>query len=397
MKVNVVDAICGAGKSTSLINMINETNDNNVKYLYITPFLSEVERIKISCYKKHFKEPRIIKNRNKLMSIKELLKKGENIVSTHALFKKFTPEIINLIKKQNYILIMDEVADVVKTISITPDDLKTIMDKYVEITEDNILRWTVEEYEGKFEGYKEMIKNNRVQASIDRKGKAHALVQFFPIEIFQAFKEVYLLTYMFNCQIQKYYFDIYHTEYIYWYIKDFHLTKEKQEYNEKEIKNLIKVCNISKLNAIGENRSSLSVSWFESSTDKEIEKLKNNIYNFFRNIVDLPSGKILWTTFKESKEKLKGKGYAKSFVPLNIRATNNYIDRVAIAYISNRYLNPLIKNFFINNHVSVNEDDFALSELIQLIFRSAIRNKKEILIYLPSKRMRDILQKWLDN
>ena len=32
MKVNVVDAICGAGKSTSLINMINETNDNNVKY-----------------------------------------------------------------------------------------------------------------------------------------------------------------------------------------------------------------------------------------------------------------------------------------------------------------------------------------------------------------------------
>ena len=75
MKVNVVDAICGAGKSTSLINMINETNDNNVKYLYITPFLSEVERIKISCYKKHFKEPRIIKNRNKLMSIKELLKK----------------------------------------------------------------------------------------------------------------------------------------------------------------------------------------------------------------------------------------------------------------------------------------------------------------------------------
>ena len=387
MKVNVVDAICGAGKSTSLINMINENSDDSVKYLYITPFLSEVERIKISCYKKHFKEPRIVKNKNKLMSIKELLKKGENIVSTHALFKKFTPEIISLIKEQNYILIMDEVADVVKTISITPDDLKTIMDKYVEITDNNILRWTEEEYEGKFEGYKEMIKNNRVQASIDRKGKAHSLVQFFPIEIFQAFKEVYLLTYMFNCQIQKYYF----------YIKNRHLTRDKQEYNEKEIKSLIKICNVPKLNDIGEKRSSLSVSWFETAKEKDIEKLKNNIYNFFRNIVDLPSGKTLWTTFKESKERLKGKGYAKSFVPLNIRATNNYIDRVAIAYISNRYLNPLIKSFFINNHISVNEDNFALSELIQLIFRSAIRNKKEILIYLPSKRMRGILQRWLDN
>ena len=397
MKINVVDAICGVGKSTSLINMINETDDNNIKYLYITPFLSEVERVKISCYKRHFKEPRIAKNKNKLMSIKDLLKKGENIVSTHALFKKFTPEIINLVKKQNYVLIMDEVADVVKTINITPDDLKTIIDKYVEIKEDNILEWMVDEYEGKFEGYKEMIKNNRVQASIDKKGRAHALVQFFPIEIFQSFKEIYLLTYMFNCQIQKYYFDIYHTEYIYWYVKDFHLTKDKQEYNEKEIKNLIKICNISKLNNMGEKRSNLSVSWFQTTPEKDIEKLKNNVYNFFRNIVDLPSGKTLWTTFKESKGKLKGKGYAKSFAPLNIRATNNYIDRVAIAYIANRYLNPLIKNFFTNNNVMVNEDDFALSELIQFIFRSAIRNKKEILIYLPSKRMRNILQKWLDN
>lgn len=396
MKVNVVDAICGVGKSTSLINMINE-DSNDTKYLYITPFLTEVERVKISCYKKCFKEPKIMKNKNKLKSIRELLKKGENIVSTHALFKKFTPEIIKLIKQQGYILIMDEVADVVKTISITPDDLNTIIDKYVDIIDNNMLVWKVDEYEGKFEGYKEMIKNNKVQASIDKKGNVHALVQFFPIEIFQSFKEIFLLTYMFDCQVQKYYFDIYKTEYVYWYVKDFHLTQEKQEYNEKEIKNLIKIYDAPKLNDIGEKRSALSVSWFETTKKSDIQKLKNNIYNFFRNIVDMPSNKILWTTFKEAKVSIKGKGYAKSFIPLNIRATNNYIDRIAIAYAANRYLNPLIKSFFTNNHIVVKEDDFALSELIQFIFRSAIRTKKEILIYLPSNRMRNILKKWLDN
>lgn len=396
MKVNVVDAICGVGKSTSLINMINE-DSNDTKYLYITPFLTEVERVKISCYKKCFKEPKIMKNKNKLKSIRELLKKGENIVSTHALFKKFTPEIIELIKQQGYILIMDEVADVVKTISITSDDLNTIIDKYVDIIDNNMLVWKVDEYEGKFEGYKEMIKNNKVQASIDKKGNVHALVQFFPIEIFQSFKEIFLLTYMFDCQVQKYYFDIYKTEYVYWYVKDFHLTQEKQEYNEKEIKNLIKIYDAPKLNDIGEKRSALSVSWFETTKKSDIQKLKNNIYNFFRNIVDMPSNKILWTTFKEAKVSIKGKGYAKSFIPLNIRATNNYIDRVAIAYAANRYLNPLIKSFFTNNHIVVKEDDFALSELIQFIFRSAIRTKKEILIYLPSNRMRNILKKWLDN
>lgn len=396
MMVNVIDAICGAGKSTSLINMINEDESNN-KYLYITPFLTEVERIKVSCYQKKFKEPKIGKNKNKLKSIKELFQNGENIVSTHALFKKITPEIIELIKKQNYILVMDEVADVVKTINITPDDLKTIIDKYVEIQEDNILKWTANEYEGKFEGYKELIKNNRVQAFINKNKKVNSLIQFFPIEIFQAFKQIYLLTYMFDCQIQKFYFDIYKTEYKYWYIKDFHLVKEKQEYNEKEIKKLIKICDIYKLNKIGNEKSALSVTWFENATENDLQKLKNNTYNFFRNIVDLHSNKVLWTTFKESRDAIKGKGYAKSFISLNIRATNQFLDRIAIAYLANRYLNPLIKNFFSNNKIEINDDKFALSELIQFIFRSAIRNDKEILVYLPSKRMRKILQEWIDS
>ena len=240
MKINIVDAICGTGKSTSLINMINEDNSNN-KYLYITPFLTEVERIKISCYQKHFREPKIGPGKNKLKSIKELFKKGENIVSTHALFRKITPEIIEIIKKQNYILIMDEVADVLDTLDITSDDLKTIIDKYVSLDENNILKWTAETYEGKFSGYKEIIENNRVVAAKDEKGKINSLIKFFPIEIFKSFKEMYLLTYMFDCQVQKYYFDMYNVKYKYWYIKDFHLTEEVQQYNERAIKNLIKI------------------------------------------------------------------------------------------------------------------------------------------------------------
>ena len=52
---------------------------------------------------------------------------------------------------------------------------------------------------------------------------------------------------------------------------------------------------------------------------------------------------------------------------------------------------------FIKNDIEINDDKFALSELVQFIFRSAIRNGKEILIYLPSKRMRNILQDWINN
>ena len=44
-----------------------------------------------------------------------------------------------------------------------------------------------------------------------------------------------------------------------------------------------------------------------------------------------------------------------------------------------------------------NEDIWALSELIQWLFRSAIREEKEVNLYMPSSRMRSLLKDWLDS
>ena len=51
MEINVIDAGCGVGKTTAMINLINQSEDNE-RFLYITPFLTEVERIKKSCKNK---------------------------------------------------------------------------------------------------------------------------------------------------------------------------------------------------------------------------------------------------------------------------------------------------------------------------------------------------------
>lgn len=40
---------------------------------------------------------------------------------------------------------------------------------------------------------------------------------------------------------------------------------------------------------------------------------------------------------------------------------------------------------------------YALSILIQWVFRSAIRNGKKIKIYIPSERMRYLLKEWIQN
>lgn len=55
----------------------------------------------------------------------------------------------------------------------------------------------------------------------------------------------------------------------------------------------------------------------------------------------------------------------------------------------------MILKFFRSKDVKVDENTFALSELIQWIFRSQLRDGKKINIYIPSKRMRNLLENWL--
>lgn len=43
MKVKVCDALCGAGKTVSCINMMN--SDTEHKYIFVTPYLNEVNKL----------------------------------------------------------------------------------------------------------------------------------------------------------------------------------------------------------------------------------------------------------------------------------------------------------------------------------------------------------------
>lgn len=103
MKINVIDSIMGSGKTSAMINAIKRSS-NKCKFMFITPYLTEVERVKEQCKDKNFKSPKAIDG-SKTNGIKKLLINGDNIVSTHALFHQFDEEIFELIKVKEYILI----------------------------------------------------------------------------------------------------------------------------------------------------------------------------------------------------------------------------------------------------------------------------------------------------
>lgn len=396
MTINIVDAGCGIGKTTALINKINNDTSEQ-RYIYITPFLSEIERIKAHCPNKNFMVPEKIKGA-KYNDIVNLIKNGENIITTHALFKYFTIDIIEEIYKHNYILVMDEVAEVIEEVVISKSDLKILKENYVLIDPNTkLLYWKDKNYNGKFNDYKRMINMKSIYAYTDRQGKIVSLIWMFPYQIFQAFKQIYILTYMFDGQIQKKYFDYFSTKYAYLYVKDFNLTYQIQKYDYQKNRSLINVCENKKYNQIGEDKTSLSLTWFENNK-KDLDELKKSIYNFFRSYAKAPTKKTMWTTFKKYKKYVQSKGSIKNFTSINCRATNIYSDRTAVAYIGNRYLKPTIKKFLISQKINISkdfEDRYALSELIQFIYRSAIRNNKPIHVYVPSQRMRELLLKWL--
>lgn len=396
ISVNIVDEVMGSGKTSAAIDFINDS-DEDIHFLYITPYLTEVDRIIDKCPGKRFKQPD--KKGSKLESIKQLFEKKENIVSTHALFRYFDEEIIDIAYNNNYVLIMDEVAEVIEQYYISRDDLNGILNKYAHVDEEtHLLVWDYQEYRGKFEEIKKLCNINSITVHNNT-----AMLWLFPITTFRAFKQTYILTYMFKAQTQSYYYDYYHIQYNRLYVKNengkYQFTTDPVEVCSKyDYRKLINICDKEKLNAIGEKPYALSKAWYERNQNNSlIKQLKNNTTNYFKNIVKANSDSNLWTTFKDYQKIMSGAGYARGFVPSNMRATNEYMDRDNVAYLVNKFFNPYIKQFFVINGIEVAEDAYAVSEMLQFIWRSAIRRGRPINLYIPSKRMRDLLVDWIKN
>ena len=103
--ITVLDDFMGKGKTSFAIQFINGHRD--LSYVYCTPFLDEVERIRQCCPDANFLAPTYASGR-KIDDFNSLLMEGANIVVTHSTFTNATDETIDYLRDSNYVLIMDE-------------------------------------------------------------------------------------------------------------------------------------------------------------------------------------------------------------------------------------------------------------------------------------------------
>jgi hypothetical protein len=404
-KITVVDSIMGSGKTSWAIQYMNDASPNE-KFIYITPFLAEVKRIKDNVKGRKFEEPN---NANeygrKMASLKDLIVKGYDITSTHSLFQTADDELIELLTDSGYTLILDEVMDCVEPVNVKASDIKKLEASGDIRVINNAVEWTGDPHDDS--RYKDIRLLAQAGNLYYHRGKF--LVWAFPSQVFNAFENVMVMTYLFRGQMQRYYFDLFEFEYEYKAVKQIGERYELTEYdankeNREEVFKLIDIYE-GKMNDIGARRNALSSSYLSRSDAEVMKEIRNNLCNYFQNIVGAKKSDVFYSTLKKVESNIMPNRYREPkkkkqndkkqiVIPLNARATNDYADRWAIAYIFNRYVNPHINSFFQDNAVTIEEDLLAVSDLLQWIWRSRIRNIQPINLYLPSSRMRSLLKAW---
>ena len=383
----------GRGKSSAAIRYMKDSAGSR-RFLYITPYLSEVERVCDTC---DFDQPDD-ESGSKLSRLKSIMRRGENVAATHALFMKMDEELLSIAADRHYSLICDEELDVASQLMISDKDMKQLQLELVTIDEDGRLHWNDDQYIGKYDVFKEVITNHKVH-KLDT-----AWVRIINPEIFQAFDEIFILTYMFNGQYQRAYFDAIGVDYDIIGIKKdggrYQFSEEPDKPDHMDYRSLITMVDGERMNGVGARRTALSKNWYSrhSRNSEEIVMLRKNMANFFRNGTNSKSDTRLWTCYKSEYEKLIGdRGrFRSNFLFLNAKSTNAYRNCDTIAYMVNLFPNPNLEKIFGSNGASLDPGEYALSSMLQFIWRSSIRDGKPIDLYLPSARMRSLLNGWIE-
>ena len=397
LHIKIWDSLMGSGKTTMAIKEIEQSPE--LRRIFLVKYLDEAERIIRACPRARFYQPDASKYGSKQAHFHELLRDGKNIVTTHQLFKdlSITKNEHKLISEYGYKLYMDETAEVIEPLNISSHDRKEIMERYIETGNDRLVKWIDTDYTGNHDSIKRQVENKAIYLYRDK-----TFLWLFPIELLTSFREITVMTFLFEGSHMRAYLDLYGLSYEYWHIQDHKLVKGKQDLRPEmpRIRSLIDIYD-GNLNDIGDHKNALSSTWHKNNKQK-VRTLELNARNYLEKKCDAKVEEAQWTTFKSAQRRMDkspaicGKYFVSSYVPLNAVSTNDHDKRKHLAYLVNVFENPSITMWFHNQGIILNEDAYALSQMLQWILRSAIRRGESISIYVPSRRMRQLLIDFLE-
>jgi hypothetical protein len=436
--IKVIDSIMGSGKTTYIIDQLKKEKDRSKRFLIVTPYLKETDRfigaVPNLCLKtpegkdaqsKPKPKPKSkskskskskveleLERRFKSKELMKLIDEEQNIVITHSLLNIMSTDTCNLLAAKGYDLISDETLECVRQYGDkskqehSSNDINRWIDSnYVSIGDDGYLKWKGSqsvEYNSILYNLKRDCDNQRItikrRPAVETSKRPDQFFWEFPINHLRGFKSITVLTYMFDASLMHAYFQSHGIDWEHLTLTNNHeLVKWNHDIEASQALSIAKHLHVlvgDKVNDTGEERYSYSASGLRKMNIKQRAEIERAVRNALQNYFGARSCTTMWSCIKDFRLNLAPKGFKKAFVACNVRATNEYRDRSHLAYLRNIYTRSPIFQYFGAKGIKLDQDRYAVSELLQWVFRSAIRDEKEVHLYLPSKRMRTLLHEW---
>lgn len=392
--INVIDRPCGYGKSTELIAALKEhrTSNPDARILLIVPELGEVRRF-LKEIGDWFYEPTTDEATSKTRALIELLSYGKNVVITHSLYeriKKFQ-HLLN-----NYHVIIDEVPTAAKEVrtSFGSGVFKDLLHdrQFIKIDSTTKLitatsNWLMVE-DNYSTGTDVGIQKFMDSVTLNDIFYVSDSYQVMPLPeaFFTKPASLTIFTFMFEgTQL------------------DYHMKKSGYNYNLETIPDELIQFKQEMANNLHIHQQTAGVKCGYSAMTQKEPRLRDVVGNFIRKTsrklkkdgVDFTTDRILvagskdawFGTDKNPNSKVTNSNRLKrttrlpkaTYTAMVTRGTNKHKHLDILVLLGKLNMNPRLADF-LGMTSNKAQSSHATSELIQLIYRTAIRDKKEILL-----------------
>ena len=443
----IVDSPMGIGKSSSLLMDISYNpsykEDEYVNDLKRTGFFNELEHKRFIIFVSTVKERderflRKLKAKRPEQppfnqSILELIRNGENIVTTQSLWGFFNEDTIKAFRQSPYpyTAYFDEIPPLFREVVGTKqkkdggviarfgtgDVLLMQQDEIVIRRGDQLVYNPQSKYDKQsssqkvFDAVKNLGRSCNLYPYGEKNGHFTSIIAFMKRELFACFDQCWFFSYRTKNSMLSQYCAMHNIAMEYYHIENGFIRRNPEgKYKEAYPEGIERIVILEDKRFNME--ASLSKEWYKAARNgknaeglKELQSCFRSAYSFMKQ-QGVRSNTFLFTTFTAYKDLLQGDGRhyptLKRFLPCNAKATNDYSDCTGVAYLCNRIFDVNCTNFLAqraketnNPQLKFDNDNYALSELLQFIWRSNIRvadSDKLIYVWVPNKRMRKLLR-----
>ena len=401
--VTICDYPCGSGKTASMI----EGFRSDRKYLVIVPLLTEVDRVVEWSKSTPFQQPHANDNNapTKTETLESMVLQGQNIVATHSLFERLGP-LARRSLLSDYDIIIDEVPEVVRPVSskskVSIEEFYLNTGYMTVDTKTGLVSPT-----GKWWSMRDDVDDTLSTTILTYANtgclyllEVHLFIWAMPKELLTAGRTTTILTYKSEGSVLSS------------YLKKLDVPVEvandnqREEAFRKKAAELITIKDIPALSRLSLSHSGQLAGMSNSNYCRTVVNALKNLRG--RQLKDVSAENILITCakdgwYKGGDEKVAGPFASGSklfqganWLPKVTRGTNKYAHCSHLIYLYDQHMNPYVARWLEDNSRAF-DDAYALTELIQWVWRSRVRKGRPVTLYLPSPRMRQLMEQWLSS